>query len=30
MIQDMFKAADVFTGTAKQYDDMTLVVMKIR
>ncbi len=29
MIQSIFKAADVFTGAAKQYDDMTLLVVKV-
>ncbi len=29
MIQSIFRAADDFTGTAKQYDDMTLVVIKL-
>lgn len=29
MIQAIFRAADAFTGTAKQYDDMTLLVIKL-
>ena len=29
MIHSIFKAADAFTGNAKQYDDMTLLVMKL-
>jgi sigma-B regulation protein RsbU (phosphoserine phosphatase) len=29
MIQAIFRAADAFTGSAKQYDDMTLLVMKM-
>ncbi len=29
MIDAIFQAADVFTGKAKQYDDMTLVVFKL-
>jgi sigma-B regulation protein RsbU (phosphoserine phosphatase) len=29
MIQSIFRAADAFTGNAKQYDDMTLLVMKL-
>ena len=29
MIQSVFRAADAFTGSAKQYDDMTLLVMKL-
>jgi sigma-B regulation protein RsbU (phosphoserine phosphatase) len=29
MIQSIFKAADAFTGSAKQYDDMTLLVVKL-
>jgi sigma-B regulation protein RsbU (phosphoserine phosphatase) len=29
MIQAIFRAADAFTGNAKQYDDMTLLVMKL-
>lgn len=29
MIDGIFRAADAFTGRAKQYDDMTLLVMKI-
>lgn len=30
MIERIFAAADAFTGRAKQYDDMTLVVLKVR
>jgi sigma-B regulation protein RsbU (phosphoserine phosphatase) len=30
MIQSLFREADEFTGKARQYDDMTLVVMKLR
>ena len=30
MIQSIFREADEFTGKARQYDDMTLVVMKLR
>lgn len=29
MIEGIFRRADVFTGSAKQYDDMTLLVMKL-
>jgi sigma-B regulation protein RsbU (phosphoserine phosphatase) len=29
MIQEIFRGADAFTGSARQYDDMTLVVMKL-
>jgi sigma-B regulation protein RsbU (phosphoserine phosphatase) len=29
MIESIFGSADAFTGTAKQYDDMTLLVMKL-
>jgi sigma-B regulation protein RsbU (phosphoserine phosphatase) len=29
MIQSIFKAADAFTGAARQYDDMTLLVVKV-
>jgi sigma-B regulation protein RsbU (phosphoserine phosphatase) len=29
MIRAIFRAADDFTGSAKQYDDMTLLVMKL-
>ena len=29
MIQSIFREADAFTGAAKQYDDMTLLVMKL-
>ena len=29
MIEAIFKAADAFTGAAKQYDDMTLLVVKV-
>ena len=29
MIDHIFSEADAFTGTAKQYDDMTLLVMKL-
>lgn len=29
MIEAIFKGADTFTGTAKQYDDMTLLIMKL-
>lgn len=29
MIDSVFRAADAFTGTANQYDDMTLLVMKL-
>ncbi len=29
MIANVFREADRFTGTAKQYDDMTLLVMKL-
>ena len=29
MIQEIFRAADAFTGSARQYDDMTLLVMKL-
>ncbi len=29
MIESVFKDADLFTGAAKQYDDMTLLVMKL-
>jgi sigma-B regulation protein RsbU (phosphoserine phosphatase) len=29
MIQFIFRQADAFTGSAKQYDDMTLLVMKL-
>ena len=30
MIDGVFRNADAFTGTAKQYDDMTLLAMKLR
>ena len=30
MIEAIFAAADAFTGAAKQYDDMTLLVMKLQ
>ncbi len=30
MIQAIFAAADAFVGTAKQYDDMTLLVLKFK
>ncbi len=29
MIREIFNAADAFTGSAKQYDDMTLVIVKV-
>jgi len=29
MIEGIFRCVDVFTGSAKQYDDMTLLVMKL-
>jgi serine phosphatase RsbU (regulator of sigma subunit) len=29
MIEGIFRCADAFTGNAKQYDDMTLLVMKL-
>lgn len=29
MIQEIFRAADAFTGSARQYDDMTLLIMKL-
>jgi phosphoserine phosphatase RsbU/P len=29
MIESIFRAADAFTGTARQYDDMTLLVVKL-
>ena len=29
MIQSIFQAADAFTGAAKQFDDMTLLIVKI-
>jgi phosphoserine phosphatase RsbU/P len=29
MIEGIFRRADAFTGLAKQYDDMTLLVMKL-
>ena len=29
MIESIFRRADAFTGTARQYDDMTLLVMKL-
>jgi sigma-B regulation protein RsbU (phosphoserine phosphatase) len=29
MIEGIFRRADAFTGDAKQYDDMTLLVMKL-
>ena len=29
MIQSVFRAADAFTGSAEQFDDMTLVIVKI-
>jgi len=29
MIEGIFERADAFTGAAKQYDDMTLLVMKL-
>ncbi len=29
MIEGIFRRADAFTGSAKQYDDMTLLVMKL-
>jgi sigma-B regulation protein RsbU (phosphoserine phosphatase) len=29
IIQGIFRRADAFTGAAKQYDDMTLLVMKL-
>jgi len=29
MIEAIFRAADAFTGAAKQYDDMTLLVVKV-
>ncbi len=29
MIEGIFRRADAFTGTAKQYDDMTLLAMKL-
>ena len=29
MIQAVFRAADAFTGPAPQYDDMTMVVLKL-
>jgi len=29
MIGAIFAAADAFTGAAKQYDDMTLVIVKV-
>ena len=29
MIQEIFRQADAFTGAAKQYDDMTLLVIKL-
>jgi sigma-B regulation protein RsbU (phosphoserine phosphatase) len=29
MIQSVFEEADAFTGKARQYDDMTLVIMKL-
>jgi phosphoserine phosphatase RsbU/P len=29
MIEAIFRAADAFTGAAKQYDDMTLLVLKL-
>ena len=29
MIESIFRRADAFTGSAKQYDDMTLLVMKL-
>jgi sigma-B regulation protein RsbU (phosphoserine phosphatase) len=30
MIEGIFRRADAFTGAAKQYDDMTLLVMKLK
>jgi sigma-B regulation protein RsbU (phosphoserine phosphatase) len=30
MIEGIFRQADAFTGSAKQYDDMTLLVMKLK
>jgi len=30
MIEGIFRDADAFTGSAKQYDDMTLLVMKLQ
>jgi len=30
IIQAVFRAVDGFTGSAEQYDDMTLLVMKLR
>ncbi|MDE3198036.1 MAG: serine/threonine-protein phosphatase, partial [Acidobacteriota bacterium] len=29
MIQAIFQAADAFTGSAKQFDDMALVIVKV-
>ena len=29
MIQGIFRKVDAFTGSAKQYDDMTLLVLKL-
>jgi sigma-B regulation protein RsbU (phosphoserine phosphatase) len=29
MIQSIFRSADAFTGAAKQFDDMTLLIVKI-
>ena len=29
MIQEIFRAADAFTGTAEQHDDMTLLIVKV-
>jgi sigma-B regulation protein RsbU (phosphoserine phosphatase) len=29
MIQGIFRKADAFTGTAKQHDDMTLLIVKL-
>ena len=30
VIQQVFREADEFTGKARQFDDMTLVVMKLK
>jgi sigma-B regulation protein RsbU (phosphoserine phosphatase) len=29
MIQSIFRSADAFTGAAKQFDDMTLLIVKL-
>jgi hypothetical protein len=29
MIHEIIRAADAFTGAARQYDDMTLLVIKL-